>query len=108
MPGFASRGDEDAGGTITKGHHCGDVIFDFDVVPLATTCHRVNAGWHAKEPLPEVELVRALIQEDTATFAGPCRAPTARGVIGFGSEPISDDPIHPADFLLIRRHQSGL
>ena len=52
----------------------------------------------AEHPLEEVEIVRALVEQHAAAFAGPGRAPAAGGIVGVGAKPIGDDPIHPADF----------
>ena len=55
-------------------------------------------GGQAEEPLPKVEIVRALIQQDSPALSGPGGTPTARGIIGGGAEPIRDNPIDTTDF----------
>ena len=40
--------------------------------------------------------MRALIEQNAAPFARPRRAPTARGIVGGGAEPIGDGPIDAA------------
>lgn len=95
--GFAGGGDEEAGGTGWIFHEDGDVVFDFDVVEAAELAEAADARWFAEEPVEEIDLVRALVEERAAAFAFPGRAPAAAGVVGFGAEPIGDDPIDADD-----------
>ena len=59
---------------------------------LAETAH---ARRHSEQPLHDIQIVKALVQEDAAALAFPGRPPTAAGVVGLGSKPIGHDPAHP-------------
>ena len=52
---------------------------------------------HSKNPLEEIEIMRALVEKHAAPLATPGRAPAAGRVIRLGAEPIGDDPVDPAD-----------
>jgi hypothetical protein len=53
--------------------------------------------WHPENPLEEIEIVRALVEQDSPALAGPGCAPSALGVVGFRAEPMGRRPIHPMD-----------
>ena len=52
---------------------------------------------HAGQPLQQVEVVRALVEQHAAALALPGGAPAAGGVVGLGAEPVGDDPVDAAD-----------
>ncbi len=76
----------------------GDIIFHFDIVPLAFMAKCLDFGRHAANPLPEVQIVRTLVEQNPAAFANPGCAPAAGIVIGLGAVPVSDNPVDAADF----------
>ena len=72
----------------------GDIVFDFDVVVFAKFGDGVDARRLADEPAEQVEVVRALVEQDAAALAFPCRAPAAGVVVGLGAVPVGDSPTH--------------
>ena len=62
----------------------------------AETAHRADAERHPEHPLPEIEVVRGLIEQHAAAFTGPSRAPAAGGVVGIRPEPVGDRPAQAA------------
>jgi hypothetical protein len=75
-------------------------VMNVPVAPFGYSMYAVtsaHARRHPAKPLEGVEVVEALVEEDAAAFAFPGRAPAAAGVIGFGAEPIGDDPAHAGD-----------
>ena len=56
---------------------------------------------HAADPLPEVELMRTLVEQDAAALARPGGAPVAGIVVGLRAIPVGDDPVGAADAAVI-------
>ena len=74
-------------------------VLYLDVVPLAVlteTTHRL--GHFADYPLYEVDLVRALIDENAATFPAPSCAPVAAIVIDLRTVPVGNNPVYSLQF----------
>ena len=90
-------GHEHAGRAVGILDVRGHVVLNLDVVPLALLAERAHLGGHAADPLPQVEVVRALVQQNAAAFAFPRRAPRAGIVVALGAEPVGDDPVGAAD-----------
>ena len=95
--GFAGGRDEHARGAVGPFHDAGDVVLDLDVVEAAELAEAAHARGHSAEPLQDIELMEALVEEHAATLALPRRAPTATGVVGLGAEPVGDDPVDADD-----------
>ncbi len=55
-----------------------------------------NLNRHSAYPLPQIELVRALIEQHSAALPRPRRAPCARIVVCLRSVPIRDKPARAA------------
>src|SRR4029079_22883 len=53
---------------------------------------------HAAEPLERVQIVKALVQEYSASFPLPGGPPSSARVVGLGAIPISNDPIDANEF----------
>ena len=97
-PGRVSRGrDEHARRPVGVLHEGGDVVFDFDVVVFSEVAERAHAGRHAADPLPQVEVVRALVGQHAAALAGPRGAPAAGVIVTLGPEPGGDDVVGALD-----------
>lgn len=84
-------------GAVRVAEVSGDIVFDFDVVIAAELAEAGDLVGHAEEPLIEVEVMGALVEEDAAAFAFPCGAPAAGSVVGFGAEPVGAVPEDAAD-----------
>src|SRR5438034_306726 len=78
---FAGGGDENAGGAIGPFEVSGDVVLDFDVMEAAELAKAAHPRRHSAEPDEQVDIVRALVEQDAAAFAAPGRAPAATGVV---------------------------
>ena len=50
-----------------------------------------------EQPLHDIQIVQALVQQHAAAFALPGRPPAAAGIIGLGAKPIGHDPAHAHD-----------
>ena len=86
------RGDEDARAVTPVVEHGGDVVVHGDVVREAEGRLGVDAPGRPAEPLPQVDLVGRLIDEDAAPLASP-RAPQGRAVeVPLEPEPVGDHP----------------
>jgi hypothetical protein len=66
-------------------------------VPFADGTKAPDLGRHTAYPLQEIQVVRALVQEDAAALSSPGRPPASGRVIGIGAEPIRDDPTDPQE-----------
>ena len=66
----AGGGDEHAGGTVGVFHIGRYIIFHFDVVPLAELHMGADLHGHAADPLPQVQLMGALVEQHATTFTG--------------------------------------
>ncbi len=89
---FTCRCDEHACRTVRVLCHSGNIVFYLDVVILAVFAVRVDRGRHTEYPLPQVKVVRALIEKNTAAFACPCSSPSAAVVVRLSSVPVGYDP----------------
>ena len=94
---LASRRHEHARRAVRIFEHGRDVIFNFDVMVFADAADGGHSGGHAAQPLEQIQIVRALVQQNTAAFAAPRRTPAAGAVVGFAAEPRRDDPVRPLD-----------
>ncbi len=94
---FTGGRDEDAGRAGLVLEVGGHLVFDLDVVKAAEAAEGTHARRHAEEPLPEVYLMRRLVQEHAPSLARPRRAPASAPVVGRGAEPIGDDPVDAAE-----------
>ena len=72
---ITGRGDENAGSAVFILYICGNIVFNLDVVPVTVSCLSKNLNGHTADPLPEVELVGALIHKNAAAFACPGCSP---------------------------------
>ncbi|MPN06677.1 hypothetical protein SDC9_153933 [bioreactor metagenome] len=64
---------------------------------FAACRHRPDFHRHAEEPLPQIKLVRTLVEQYAAAFAPPGRPPVAGVVIVLAAEPVGDDPADSPD-----------
>ena len=71
----------------------GDVVLHLDVVVAAERREGAHPVGHAEKPLPQVKVVRTLVEQHAAALARPRRAPAARAVIGLRAEPVGDGPL---------------
>ena len=76
----------------------GDVVLDFNLVKATELTEAAHARRHSEQPLQHVEIVQALIEQYSAAFAFPSRAPRTAGVISLAPKPIRVDPVHAGDF----------
>ena len=66
-------------------------------MPLAELHVGLHLDRQAADPLPQVQLVGALVQKHAAALAGPGGAPAALIEIALGTVPVRDDPVGAAD-----------
>lgn len=92
--GLTGGGDKGGGGTVVVLQHCGDIVFDFDLMEAAELAEAADLLWHAEHPLEEIKVMRALVHEHAAALALPGAAPAASGVVVVGSEPVGNFPVH--------------
>ena len=67
------------------------------MVILAELGDRGDLAGLTYEPAEQVEVVRALVEQDAAAFAFPGRTPAARVVVGLGPEPVGNRPVDAHD-----------
>ena len=104
---LARAGDERArraAGVFDVGRH---VVLNLDVVPAAKPAERAHADRHAADPLPQIEVVRRLIEQNAAAVRRPRRAPRTGIVITLRAQPIGDDDAGALDARPARRSQSS-
>ena len=89
----AGRRDEHAGRAVGIFGVYGHIVLNFNVVPLADGALRLNGCGHAGYPLPQVELMRALVEQDAAALAAPGCAPSAGIIICLRAVPVGDEPV---------------
>ena len=53
----------------------------------------LNAHGHSADPLPQVQIVRALVQKNASAFSTPGRAPGSGIIICLRAVPVGNDPI---------------
>ena len=101
---LAGGGDKGGGRAVVVLQHRGHVVLDFDLMEAAELAETTDFLRHAKHPLEEIQIVGALIHEDTTALAFPRAAPAAGGVVVVGAEPIGDFPMdaaHAAEFAAV-------
>ena len=98
--GVAGGGNKHAAGAVFVFHVRGDIILYLDVVPLSETHMALDSLGHTHNPLPQIQLVGALVQKNAAAFAGPGSAPVAGIVIALRTIPGGNNPDCPADLTI--------
>ena len=93
----AGGGDKYAGCAVWIFQIGGDVVFYLDIMPFAFMTEGGHLAGHPADPLQQVEVVRALVEQHTAAFTGPGRSPCARIIVRLGTVPAGDDPVDPFD-----------
>lgn len=96
--GFSGCCDEDTRAAVFIFHVGGHAVLHFDIVIAAKLTEAAHLFGHAKDPLEQIEIVRALIEQHSAAFPLPCGTPSTRGIVGMCAEPIGDDPVDALNF----------
>ena len=91
--GVGGRGDENARCAVRVLEIGGHVVLNLDVVPLALVAETLHLARQSHQPLHQIQLMRALVQQHTAAFARPRCAPCAGIVIELRAVPVGDNPI---------------
>ena len=86
------RGDERARRTVRVLGVSRHFVLNLNVVPMAVLAVAHHAIRHAEDPLPQVKLMWALVQQHAAAFACPRRTPRAAVVVCLRAVPVRDDP----------------
>ena len=74
---------------------CGNLVLNLNIVPLSVLAEAVYLNGHlADYPLNKVDLVRALVDKNSATFAFPSSSPASAVVVLLGAVPVGDDPVY--------------
>src|SRR6202007_340837 len=92
------------GGSVDNGRHtirmleigC-HIVFDLDIVIPAKIAKCADAGRHPKNPLENIQVVWALVEQQPAPLACPGSSPVTRLVVRFSPEPVSNRPVHTSD-----------
>ena len=90
----AGSGDKHAGCAVLILQIGGHIILHFNIVPLRLMTEGTYLRRHPAQPLQQIQLMRALIQQHAAAFSVPCSLPARRIIIALGAIPVSHDPIH--------------
>ena len=89
--------DEHSGSSIRKLHICGHIVLYLDVMPLSFMHKASDTHRQAADPLQQIQLMRALIQEHAAPFSVPGRSPLPGIIVVLRPVPVRDDPVHSFD-----------
>ena len=95
--GLSGGGNKHPGGTIRIFEIGSDIILNLNIVKATTLSKTADFAGHADQPLQRVELVQALVEQHTTSFALPGGSPPTRGIVGFCAEPVGNDPIDAYD-----------
>ena len=89
---FAAGGDKYAGSAASKAHHRRHFVFHIDSVipPEIDFCSESRR--QSEQPLQNIEIVNALIDQQTTAFATPGTSPVADPVVDIRSVPGSHCP----------------
>ena len=74
------------------GHH---IVLYLDIIIFAKAGLGEYPVRHPEHPLPEIKLVRILIDQRTAAFRLPGRTPCTAVMVGLGAVPVCDNPRNP-------------
>ncbi len=91
---LAGRRNEEAGRAVGILEIGRDLVLYLDVVALAEVAEGAHAYRHAAQPLQEVEIMRALVQQHAAALALPGGTPPPAIVVELRAEPVGDHPVH--------------
>ena len=95
--GIAGRSYKYTGRTVLIFYISGNIVFNLNIMPLAIVQMRMDLDWHAADPLPQVQLMGALIQQHAAAFPCPGSTPCAGIIISLGAVPVGNDPVRTAN-----------
>ena len=70
-------------------------------MPFAEVHLRLDLFRHTADPLPQIEVVRTLIEQHAAALAAPGRPPGTRIVIRLRTVPVGDDPACAANLAVV-------
>ena len=85
-------GGEGAGGAVAEVDQRGHFVFDGDVALEPEGQLGEHRLGHPAQPLPQIELVRGLVDQHAAPLAAPGGAPGALVVVALRTPPRGDDP----------------
>ena len=94
-------GDEHTGCAVFVLDISRDIVFHLNIMPLAILHMGMDLDGHAADPLPQIQLVGALVHQNTATLTGPGGPPIAGIVISLGAIPVGDEPVGTADLAVL-------
>ena len=99
----ACRGDECTRCAVGVFAPAAYVVLNLDIVPLAVLHLCVDLHGQTADPLPEVELMRALVEKNASALSAPGCAPVARVIVILRAVPIGDEPACSSDLTELAR-----
>ena len=90
---FACRRDEDSSRSVRILRINLRLVLHLDVMIFCPVAVSQHAARHAGDPLPEIEIVGALIHQHTAAFPFPGRAPRSGIIVELRPVPVRDRPL---------------
>ena len=94
---ISGGGDEHAGMPVLIFHIGGHIVLHLDVLPLPVMHEGLHLFREPQDPLPEIQLMRALVQQHAAALAAPGGPPVPAVIIVLAAVPVGDEPVGPAD-----------
>src|SRR6516225_373521 len=96
--GRFSSGSAEYGGHAVRIFEIGsNVVLDFDIMISAKIAECADSGRHSKDPLKQIKIVRALVEQHSPSLAFPGSSPIAGLIVGFCSEPVGNSPVYAPD-----------
>src|SRR5262245_54173171 len=84
-----------AGATVRKFEISRNVVLHFDMMEPAELAETAHTRGRSEQPLHDIQIMEALIEQYSPALPLPGRAPAAAGIIRLRPVPIGHDPTHP-------------
>ena len=91
------RGNKGSGRAVRVLHVRCHVILHLDVVPFAKVHPGIDKARHTANPLPQIQVMRALIEQNAAALARPRGTPRARIIVRLVPVPVGNNPAGAPD-----------
>ena len=95
--GISCGSDKYSSGTIGILQIGGHIVFYLDIMPLANVTKSVYLAGQSTNPLQQIQLMGALVQQNTAAFTCPSSTPCTGIIINLGTIPVSNNPVYTLD-----------
>ena len=99
--GIRRGGHEHARSPVCEFQVGGHIVLYLDVMPFPIVAEGLHLNGKPADPLKQVQIVGALVQQYAAALSVPGCPPSAGVIVSLGAVPVRDDPVHPFDLPIL-------